>query len=45
MSYLRILFFTFSLIFIVINHVTLFPYIVLEYLLLFLNENVDEEGE
>ena len=45
MSYLRILVFTFSLIFIVINHVTLFSYIVLEYLLLFLNENVDEEGE
>ena len=50
MSYLRDLFFIFSLIFIFINHITLFKqtclFLVhfLEYLLLFLDDNVDEES-
>ena len=51
MSYLGILFFTFSLIFVVINHVTsskqmyLFFCPFLENLVLFLSDNVDEEDE
>ena len=51
MSYLCILFLFFSLIVIVINHITsykqvhLFSCTFLENLLLFLNENLDEEGE
>ena len=51
MSYLCILFFIFSLIFIVINHVIslkqkhFFFVHFLEYLLLFLDDNVDEESE
>ena len=51
MSYICDLFFIFSLIFIVINHITslkqakLFFVIFLEYLLLPLDDNVDEESE
>ena len=51
MSYLCILFLFFSLIFIVINHITSLNqmYLIfctfLEYLLLFLNDNVDEDGK
>ena len=51
MSYLCILFLFFNLIVIVINHITsykqvhLFSCTFLENLLLFLNENLDEEGE
>ena len=51
MSCLGILFFTFSLIFVVINHVTsskqmyLFSCPFLENLVLFLSDNVDEEDE
>ena len=51
MSYLDILFFTFILIFVVINHVTsskqmyLFSCTFLENLVLFLDDNIDEEGE
>ena len=51
MSYLCILFLFFSLISIVINHITslnqmyLFFCLFLEYLLLFLNDNVDEDGK
>ena len=47
MFYLCDLFFIFSLIFIVISHITLFKYtyIFLEYLLLFLDDKVYEESE
>ena len=51
MSYLYDLFFIFNLIFIVINHKTSFKQMylffvhVLEYLLLFLDDNVDEESK
>ena len=51
MSYLCGLFFIFSLIFIVINHITSFKqaYLILNifllYLLLFLDDSVDEESE
>ena len=51
MSYLYYLFFIFGLIFIVINHITSFKqtYLLfvhyLEYLLLFLDDNEDEESE
>ena len=51
MSYLCILFLFFSLIPIVINHITslhqmyLFFFTFLEYLLLFLNDNVGEDGK
>ena len=51
MSYIRDLFFIFILGFIVINHITslkqtkLFFVHFLEYLLLFLDDNVDEESE
>ena len=51
MSILCDLFFIFSLIFILINHITslkethLFFVHFLEYLLLFLNDNVDEESD
>ena len=50
MSYLCDLFFIFSLIFIVINHITSFKQTYffvhfLEHLLLFLDGNVDEESE
>ena len=51
MSYLCDLLFVFSLIFIVINHITsfkqtyLFLVQFLEYLVLFLDNNVDEESE
>ena len=50
-SYLCDLFFTFSLIFIVVNHITslkqmhLFFLHFLEYLLIFVENNVDEESE
>ena len=50
-SYLCDLFFIFSLIFIAINHITslkqtlLFFFHFLEYFLLFLDENVDEESK
>ena len=51
MSYLCDLFLIFSLIFIVINHITLFKEIYLffvhflEYFLLFLDDNLNEESE
>ena len=51
MSYLCDLFFMFSLIFIVFNHITslkqthLFLERFLEYLVLFLDDNVDEESK
>ena len=50
MSYLCDQFFTFSLIFILINHITSFKQRhfsvhFLEYLLLFLDDNVDDESE
>ena len=50
MSYLLDLFFIFNLIFITINHITLkqtrlFFVHFLEYLLIFLDDNVDEESE
>ena len=48
--YLCDLFFNFSLIFIAINHLTTFKqrygiFVLLEYLLLFLDDNMDEESE
>ena len=51
MSYLCDLFFSFNLIFIIINHITTFKqmYLVLvhflEYRLLYLDDNVNEENE
>ena len=51
MSYICDLFFNFSLIFIVINHINTFKqvfaflYILLGYLQLFLDDNMDEESE
>ena len=51
MSYICDLFFSFSLIFIVINHINTFKqvfvflYILLGYLQLFLDDNMDEESE